>query len=403
MLATVTTTTDPTPGTDTARADTFHAVLAGVVTAVVGFSSSFAVVIAGLRAVGADASQAASGLLAVSVTMGLGCIIFALAYKRPITIAWSTPGAALLASSVAPQGGFAVAVGAFIVTGILLAITGFVPALAAAVRRIPNSVANAMLAGVLLTLCVAPFRDLQTSPIPIGAMIGVWAIAAILIPRWAVPAALVVVIIETIASGGLASGAPILPALVWVSPAFTPQAILALALPLYLVTMTSQNIPGVTVMKSFGYEVPLRPALAYTGAATSLGAFFGGHAINLSAIAAALAAGEEAGKDRNRRWIAALTCGIGYVLFGLTSQLVVAAAQAAPPGLFAGLAGVALLGSLAGAASQALENQAERLPAITTLAVAASGVQVFGIGSAFWALVIGGLLTALSRRVRKTP
>ena len=133
MLATVTTTTDPTPGTDTARADTFHAVLAVVVTAVVGFSSSFAVVIAGLRAVGADASQAASGLLAVSVTMGLGCIIFALAYKRPITIAWSTPGAALLASSVAPQGGFAVAVGAFIVTGILLAITGFVPALAAAV------------------------------------------------------------------------------------------------------------------------------------------------------------------------------------------------------------------------------------------------------------------------------
>jgi len=379
------------------RTDTFHAVLAGVVTAVVGFSSSFAVVIAGLRGVGADAAQAASGLLAVSVTMGLGCVVFALAYRRPITIAWSTPGAALLASSVAPSGGFAVAVGAFVVTGLLLAVTGFVPALAAAVRRIPNSVANAMLAGVLLTLCIAPFRDLAKSPAALGTMIAVWAVMAVLLPRWAVPAALVVVLVETAMAGGFAPGASLVPQLVWITPAWTPQAMLAIALPLYLVTMTSQNIPGVTVMASFGYEVPLRPALAYTGLATSVGALFGGHAINLSAIAAALAAGEEAGRDRSRRWIAALSCGVCYVLFGLTSQAVVAAAQAAPPGLFAGLAGVALLGSLAGAASQALEAPAERLAAITTLAVAASGVQVGGIGSAFWALVAGGVLTALTR------
>lgn len=379
------------------RTDTFHAVLAGVVTAVVGFSSSFAVVIAGLKAVGATPGQAASGLLAVSVTMGLGCIVLALAYKRPITVAWSTPGAALLASSVAPAGGFSVAVGSFIVTGLLLAVTGFVPALATAVRKIPNSVANAMLAGVLLTLCVAPFRDLAKSPAAIGTMIAVWAILAVVLPRWAVPGALVVVIIETVLSGGFAQGAPLLPALEYVSPSWTPQAILALAVPLYLVTMTSQNIPGVAVMASFGYEVPLRPALAYTGLATSAGAVFGGHAINLSAIAAALAAGEEAGRDRSRRWIAAVVCGIGYVLFGLTSQAVVSASLAAPAGLFAGLAGVALLGSLGGAASQALEKTEERLAAITTLAVAASGVQVAGIGSAFWALVIGGLLTALTR------
>lgn len=383
------------------RTDTLHAVLAGVVTAVVGFSSSFAVVIAGLRAVGADPAQAASGLLAVCVTMGIGCLLFAFVYKRPITVAWSTPGAALLASSVAPSGGFAVAVGAFVVTGFLLAVTGFVPALAAAVRRIPNSVANAMLAGVLLTLCVAPFRDLASNPLPLGAMIAVWAVMAILLPRWAVPAALVVVIIETIAAGGVAPGASLLPQLVFVTPAWSLEAMLAIALPLYLVTMTSQNIPGVAVMASFGYEVPFRPALAYTGGATALGAFAGGHAINLSAIAAALAAGDEAGRDRSRRWIAAAVCGVGYIVFGLTSQAVVAASEAAPAGLFAGLAGVALLSSLAGAASQALEDPAERLPAITTMAVAASGMHVAGIGSAFWALVIGGALIALSRRVRR--
>lgn len=372
--------------------------IAGVVTAIVGFSSSFAVVITGLRAVGADPAQAASGLLSVCVTMGLGCLVFAFVYKMPITIAWSTPGAALLATSVAPAGGFGVAVGAFIVTGALLAVTGFVPALAAAVRHIPNSVANAMLAGVLLTLCVAPFRDLTTNPLAIGAMIAVWAVTAILSPRWAVPAALVVVIVETVAAGGFAPGASLLPSVVLVQPVFTAESVLAIALPLYLVTMTSQNIPGVAVLASFGYRVPLRPALAYTGTATAIGALAGGQAINLAAISAALAAGEEAGRDRARRWIAAAVAGACYVLLGLTSQAVVAASQAAPAGLFAGLAGVALLGSLANAATQALEDPGERLPAITTLAVAASGVHIAGIGSAFWALVIGGALVALGRR-----
>lgn len=383
------------------RTDTFHAVLAGVVSAVVGFTSSFAVVLAGLQAVGADAAQAASGLLVLSVTMGIGCVLFGLVYRRPITVAWSTPGAALLASSVAPGGGFAAAVGAFVVCGLLLAVTGFVPALATAVRAIPNSIANAMLAGVLLTLCVAPFRDLPAAPLAIGSMIAAWALVMVFAPRWAVPAALVVVVVHTIAAGGPASTAGWAPQITFVGPVFEPSAVVALGLPLYLVTMTSQNIPGVTVLRSFGYETPFRPALAYTGLASAGGALLGGHAINLSAIAAALAAGEEAGQDKGRRWVAAVTCGVLYVAFGLTSGLVVAAAQAAPAGLFAALAGVALLTSLAGSAAQALAEPEDRLPAITTLVVAASGVHLGGIGSAFWALVIGCLLVLALRARRR--
>lgn len=369
--------------------------MAGLTSAIVGFTSSFAVVLAGLRAMGADPAQAASGLMAVSVTMGLGCIVLAATYRRPITVAWSTPGAALLASSIAPTGGFAAAVGAFIVCGILLVATGFIPVLERAVRSIPSAIANAMLAGVLLTLCIAPFRDLPKNPIPLGAMILTWAVVAIWKPRWAVPATLVVVLIVTTMAGPIAG--EVMPRLVLVAPTFEWQTMVAVALPLYLVTMTSQNIPGVAVLKSLGYDVPLRPSLAYTGTASALGAFAGGHAINLSAIAAALAAGPEAGADKSKRWIAAVTCGIAYVTFGFTSQAVVLASHVAPEGLFAGLAGLALLGTLGASVSAAVHEAGGRLSAIVTFVVAASGVQFLGIGPAFWALLAGGAMIVLGR------
>jgi benzoate membrane transport protein len=179
-------------------------------------------------------------------------------------------------------------------------------------------------------------------------------------------------------------------------PASGPAArTAAIAVPLYLVTMTSQNIPGVAVMKSLGYDVPWRPALGYTGAATALGAGLGGHAINLSAIAAALAAGPEAGKDPARRWIAGVTTGIAYLAFGLTSRLIVTVAQHAPAGLFAAVAAVGLLGSFAAAAVAALESVPTRVAAAVTLVVASSGLEIAGIGSAFWALVAGCVLTVV--------
>lgn len=380
--------------------DTAHAVLAGVITAVVGFTSSFAVVLAGLEAVGAEPSQAASGLMIVSLTMGLGCILFSATTRRPITMAWSTPGAALLATMARPDGGFATAVGAFLLTGVLLVLTGYVPALAAVVRRVPTPIASAMLAGVLLALIAEPVRQLPHQPWAIGTVFAVWAVLTRLAPRWAVPGALVGAVVVLISDGAIAHvhGADLAPHLTWTTPAFHWSAIVAIAIPLYLVTMTSQNIPGVAVMKSLGYEVPWRPALGYTGAATALGAGLGGHAINLSAIAAALAAGPEAGKDPARRWIAGVTTGVAYVAFGLTSRLIVAVAQHAPVGVFAAVAAVGLLGSLAASAVQALEPVPTRVAAAVTLVVATSGLDIAGIGSAFWALVAGCVLSVVLKR-----
>ena len=371
--------------------------MAGIITAIVGFSSSFAVVIAGLRAVGATADQAASGLLILCLTVGVGCIAFGLMYRRPITLAWSTPGAALLATAVAP-GGFGVAVGAFVVSGLLLAVTGLVPAVAAAVRSIPQAVASAMLAGVLLVLCTAPFRALPESPWAIGSVLLTWAVLVRVAPRWAVPGALVASGVAMAASGALTglSVASMAPRVEWVSPQWSLQAVIALAVPLYLVTMTSQNIPGAAVMAGFGYEVPFRPVVAFTGAASAAGAVLGGHAINLSAISAALAAGPEAGRDPSRRWLAAVSTGVTYLVLGVTAQAVVTVAEAAPPGLFAAVAGVALLSSLALATAQALERAEARLAAAVTLVVAASGIQIGGIGSAFWALVAGYVLYVLT-------
>lgn len=378
-------------------ADLRQAVLAGAVSAIVGFSSSFAVVLAGLRAVGASADQAASGLLVLSLAMGAGCVLFSWRWRRPITMAWSTPGAALLASLSAPAGGFATAVGAFLVVGALLGLTGLVPALAAAVRRIPAPVAQAMLAGVLLQLCIVPFHDLPQEPVALGAVLVTWAVLARLAPRWAVPGAVAAAVVVLVARGSFAglTWAAATPHLAWTTPAWPGAAALAIAVPLYLVTMTSQNIPGVAVMAGLGYEVPWRPALGYTGAATVATAGFGGFAINLSAIAAALAAGPEAGPDPERRWVAGVSTGVGYLLLGLSAPAVVTVAQHAPAGLLASIAGVALLGTFGAAALQALAMESLRLPAAVTLVVASSGVVVAGVGSAFWSLVVGGALVLL--------
>lgn len=318
-------------------------------------------------------------------------------------MAWSTPGAAMLATAVAPAGGFAEAVGAFVITGVLLTLTGLVKPLASLVGQIPASVANAMLAGVLLSLCLQPFRDLPRSPWAIGTVLLVWFALTFVAPRWAVPASVLAagMVMWWVGSFGSVDSSELAPTLVWTTPSFSLSATLAIAIPLWLVTMTSQNIPGVSVMKALGYDVPLRPALGFTGAATAAGAGFGAHAINLSAIAATLAAGPEAGPDPRRRWIAGVVTGVGYLLCGPVSPTLVALADAAPYGLFAAIAGVALLTSFAAATQQALADESQRLGAAVTFVVAASGLQVAGIGSAFWGLVVGCMFLALGSPQRR--
>ena len=255
------------------------AVAAGLLSAFVGFASSFAVVLRGLSAVGATPAQAASGLMALSIAMGVGGIWLSLRGRMPVSVAWSTPGAALLASTGPLEGGFAAAVGAFLVTGALLVAAGLFRPLGRAVAAIPAPLANAMLAGVLLGLCLAPVRAVAFDPAMGLAIIGTWAVVARLNRLLAVPAAVVVAAILIAATTHLpAMMGALVPAPVLVMPNLSPAALVGIALPLFIVTMASQNIPGMAVLNANGYHPDPGPLFTRTGLLTVLGAPFGGHA-----------------------------------------------------------------------------------------------------------------------------
>ncbi|MFC3298399.1 Inner membrane protein ydcO [Arthrobacter agilis] len=387
----------------TARPGIAEPVLAGIVTALVGFTSSFAVVLAGLRATGATPEQAASGLLALTAVVGLGIVLLALRYRIPVTLSWSTPGAALLAGAAIPEGGWPAAVGAFAATGVLIALTGVVPALGRLVASIPRHLAQAMLAGVLLPLCLAPFQSLGTIPLLVLPVILVWLAASAVTPRWAVPlalaAALAVIGVQFALNGTVIAAGTLAPSLSVTVPVLEPAAVIGIALPLYVVTMASQNLPGVAVLSSFGYRAPWRSSLAVTGVGTAVVAPFGGHAVNLAALSAALAAGDGAGPDRDRRWIAALTAGIAYLVLAGASGALVVIVGAAPAGLVEAVAGLALISTMAAAVTASFSDPGGRMSGAVTFLLAASGLSILGIGGAFWALV-GGLLvrSALERR-----
>lgn len=374
-------------------------VTAGVVTALVGFTSSFTVVLTGLDAVGATPAQAASGLLALSLTMGAACIILAWRYRMPITAAWSTPGAALLAGVSVVDGGWPAAIGAFLVVAALILLTALVPRLGTLIAAIPPSIAQAMLAGVLLPLCLAPITGIVANPWGVVPVVLTWLIVTRLAARWAVPAAFAtatVVVVAGIATSGTdIAPAVLLPALAFTAPTFTLGSIVGIALPLFIVTMASQNVPGVAVMRSFGYEVPWRPAMLVTGIGTALGAPAGGHAINLAAISAALAAAPDAEPDPARRWIAGVSTGVSYIVLGGLSAVFAALVLLAPTAVIPAVAGLALFGAFGSAVQQAIDDPGERTPAVVTFLVAASGVALLGISAAFWALVAGLLVRAV--------
>ncbi|MFJ6654016.1 benzoate/H(+) symporter BenE family transporter [Microbacterium sp. NPDC091313] len=367
--------------------------IAGVVTALVGFTSTFAVVLTGLRAVGATPDQAASGLLALCVTVGLGCLVMGARYRIPITIAWSTPGVALLAATGAVDGGWPAVVGGFLVSAALILLAGFFPTLGALIARIPPSIAQAMLAGVLLPLCVAPFTGLLADPWGVAPVLVVWLIASRLLPRWSVPlaflAATVVIVIGIVRSGAVVDAATLLPRVEFVAPTLTLGSVVGIALPLFVVTMASQNVPGVAVMKSLGYTVPWRPAMIATGVGSALGATAGAHAINLGAISAAIAAGPDSHPDPKRRWLASISAGGSYLVLGALSSAFAALVLLAPEGVIPAVAGVALFSAFGSAVQQAIDDPGERLPAVVTFLVAASGVAIAGVSAAFWALLAG--------------
>jgi benzoate membrane transport protein len=378
--------------------------IAGLVTAVVGFTSSFVLVLTGLRAVGADPRQAVSGLLMLCVAMGGLAVVLGLRHRQPLSFAWSTPGAALLVSA-GHQHGYRFAVGAFLVAGLLVTVTGLWSRLRALVSSIPVPLATALLAGVLLPLCLAPVHAAVQLPTLALPVVAAWALLTRFARRWATPGALLVTVLVLLLRHPAASGPSVglLPTVVLTAPAFSAGALAGIAVPLYVITMAAQNVPGFAVLTHFGYRPPTRTILLGTGLTTAVGSVLGVYMVNLAAITAALSAGPDAHPDRGRRWIASVTAGAVYILFGLTAGLSAALLTAAPPLLVEAVAGLALLGTLGSALASALTAEAGREAAVITFVVTASGMTAFGIGAPFWGLLAGLAAHALFQRTVRPP
>lgn len=381
------------------RSEVLQPVLAGVLAALVGYASTFALLLAGFAAAGATPAEAASALFSLCLVLAALNSVVAWRSHLPLSFAWSTPGAAFLLTLPGLEGGFAAVTGGFLMTAGLIMLAGLFRPFAHAVAAIPAAIANAMLAGILLTLCLAPLQSLEAAPLLTLPIIAAWAIGLVLFRRYAVPFAVLV----TLAILGLTTPLPpleldtALPGLVTILPVFTLEALLRLSIPLFVITMASQNLPGLAVMRANGYAVAPAPQFLLTGAASALTALFGGHTVNLAAITAAIAAGPEAHADPARRWPAPVAAGFAYLALGLLAGLAAAFVSAAPPLLIQAVAGLALLTSLAGALATGLADEDERLPAILTFVTTASGLSILGIGAAFWGLLAGIGLRLLLR------
>jgi len=372
------------------------AAIAGFVTVLVGFTSSAVIVFRAAQALGASSAEISSWMFALGLGMGLTCIGLSLRYRVPVVTAWSTPGAAMLITAAAGIP-LAEAIGAFLICGLLITICGFTGWFERSIDRIPISIASAMLAGVLLRFGLDLFTAMETQFVMVFAMFGVYLIMRHRLPRYAIVSALGVGIaiaalqgllnLETIR---LQLAQPIL-----TLPQFSLRGLVGIALPLFVVTMASQNVPGVAVIRASGYSVPISPLIGWTGAATIALAPFGAFALNLAAITAAICMGREAHEDPSKRYVAAVFAGIFYLIVGLFGATVTEVFAAFPKELVLAIAGLALLGTIGNGLATALSPEKDREPALITFLVTASGVALFGIGSAFWGLLAGGLAIAI--------
>ncbi|SPF79843.1 benzoate/H(+) symporter BenE family transporter [Pseudoprimorskyibacter insulae] len=375
-----------------------QALATGIVVAIVGFFSSFPIFLAGVEAMGATEAQAASALMAGAIAMGVAGIGLALWRKIPASCAWSTPGAALLAASVPDQHGFAGAVGAFLVAGALVVLSGLWRPLVRLAQAVPGPITQAMLAGVLLPICLAPFRFLPETPVVALVILLTWFIVGRFSRLFAVPAAVLATLALTyLELGHIPVPDHALTAPVWVTPAISLSGLISLALPLFIVTMATQNMPGISVLKSNGYAPSTGPFFVTVGAISILSAPFGAIQTNLAAITAAMCAGDSAHPDKAQRYWAAVWAGILYVLFGIFAAVVTYVASQAPLHAMEILAGVALIGVFTNSAAAAWKEDATREAAALTFVITASGLTLWGIGGAVWGLLAGCLMAALRR------
>ncbi|WP_370972095.1 benzoate/H(+) symporter BenE family transporter [Enterobacter wuhouensis] len=381
----------------------FPAILAGFVAVLVGYASSAALIWQAAAAAGANTQQIAGWMTALGIGMGASTLALSWWYKAPVLTAWSTPGAALLATSL--QGvSLAETIGIFIFANALILLCGVTGVFARLMRLIPHSLAAAMLAGVLLRFGLQAFSNLDGHLMLCGSMIAAWLMAKALAPRYAIVATLLVGIIVAWAGGDVVTKELTLSVVMpeFIAPTFSFTSLVSIGLPFFLVTMASQNAPGFATMQASGYPLAVSPLMIFTGGLALLLSPFGVYSICIAAITAAICQSPDAHPDAGKRWLAAIAAGAFYLLAGIFGGSISGLMAALPLSWVQTLAGLALLGTISGSLYQALNNDAERDAAIVTFLMTASGATIVGIGSAFWGLVLGGVCYAVFSRVRRT-
>ena len=376
-------------------------VSSALVASLVGYGSTIALVLAAAAALNATEAQTASWVLAICLVKAAGSAFLSLWARVPVVLAWSTPGAALIAATSGIT--MAQAVGAFVLTGVLILLTGLISPLGRLVARIPDGIAAGMLSGVLLPFCLKGAGAAQSLGAYAIPMIALFALVRLRNPALAVLAALIAGVATAYGFGAAHLPALALPVphLTFLPPALRFDVLAGLALPLYLVTMASQNLPGFATMRAAGFEPPVRPALITTGALSALGGLFGAHTISMAAITAAICMGDDTHPDRSQRWKVGLAYAGVWVALGLLGPVIVPLLKSLPPEVMTLLVALALLGPLMGALTTAFLAPTTRFGATITLAVTASGVAVLGIGAAFWGLVAGLAILGLETLARR--
>ena len=374
---------------------------AGFIAVLVGYTSSAAIVFQAASAAGAGPAEISSWLWALGLGMGATCIGLSLAFRTPVLSAWSSPGAALLVTALAgvPMNE---AIGAFLCSSGLIAACGFFGWFDRLMRHVPRTLAAAMLAGVLLRFGLELMASLQTDLVMVGGMFVLYLIGRRVLPRYTVPLALAGGLVLAAMQGGIRVEALQLEFArpLFTMPAFSVSTLISVGLPLFIVTMASQNLPGLAVLRANGYTVPAAPLVGWTGATGVLLAPFGGFAYNLAAITAAICMSKDADPDPARRYLASVWAGVFYLVTGVLGATVAGLFAAFPQALIAAIAGLALLGTIANSLAGALADEGEREAALITFLVTASGLTLGGIGSAFWGLVIGLAALQASRLFR---
>jgi len=378
------------------------AVVAGIIAVIVSYAGPSLIMFQAASAAHLPTAELSSWIWAVSIGSGLSALVLSIWTRAPIVTAWSTPGAALLVAAL-PAYSWPEAIGAFVVAGVLITALGASGLFESIMARIPPSIAAAMLAGILFRFGAQVFASFAAAPLLVGTMFAAYLALKRLSPRWAIAGVLV---LGTTLAGALGllhveTFRLELATPVWTTPVFTLPAIVGLGLPLALVTLTGQFVPGIAVLRASGYRTPASPLVWATSALSVILAPFGAHGINLAAITAAICSGPEANHEPSKRWVAGAALGLAYLVVGAFGATLATLFGALPKELVAAVAGLALIGAIMNGLTAAMRDDDGREPALLTFLVTASGASFLGIGSAFWGLVVGIVAWAVLVRRRR--